>query len=236
MGKLRYTNRKNQNISFSSFLCKDGCILYKIVRKNEANLFLEYLEEENYYVVTCNKSISELEIKQYVVNNYEWVMNWYKNVENPAPWMLFGNKVPVQVIIGNENKVDYLGNQINVYLRHKRDYKDAVKHFYKQFAINYLMPRTLELINKLGLKGKFGRVSWATYYHGLCHGDKTIDFSAKLIQYPKEYIDYVIYHEIAHFTHMNHKKPFWDLVQTYCPDYKQINKNATHMFFTNHMW
>ncbi len=236
MTKLRYTNRKNQNISFSSFLCKDGCILYKIIRKNEANIFLEYLEEENYYIVTCNKSISETDIKQYVLNNYEWIMNWYKNVDNPAPWLIFGTKIPVQVILGNENKVDYTGTQINVYLRHKRDYKDAVKHFYKQFATAYLMPRTMELINQLGLKGKFGRVNWATWYHGMCHGDKTIDYSAKLIQYPKEYIDYVIYHEIAHFTHMNHKRPFWDLVATYCPNYRQIDKAAMHMRFTNHMW
>lgn len=236
MARIKYTNRKNQNISFSSFLCKDGFILYKIVRKNEANLFLEYIEEENYYVVTCNKSISEADIKQYVLNNYEWVMNWYKNVEDPAPWMIFGDKVPVHVIIGNEFRTEYLGDKINVYLRHKRDYKDAVKMFYKQFASTYLMPRTLEFINKLGLKGQFGRVSWATYYHGLCHANKTIDFSAKLIQYSKEYIDYVIYHEIAHFTHMNHKREFWQLVESYCPNYNELEKQAYHMQFANHMW
>ncbi|MCQ2747937.1 MAG: hypothetical protein MJ223_01545 [Mycoplasmoidaceae bacterium] len=45
-------------------------ILYKIVRKNDANLFLEYVEEENYYVVICNKSISNEDVKQYVMDNY----------------------------------------------------------------------------------------------------------------------------------------------------------------------
>lgn len=236
MGKIKYTNSKNQNISFSSFLCKDGLILYKIIRKNEANLFLEYLEEERYYIVTCNKSISEVDIKQYVLNNYEWVMNWYKNVDDPAPWFVFGQKVPVKVILGNEYRTEYLGNQINVYLRHKRDYKDAVKHFYKEFATSYLMPRTLEFINKLGLKGQFGRVSWSTYYYGMCHGGKTIDLSAKLIQYSKEFIDSVIYHEIAHFTHMNHKKKFWDLLANYCPNYKKLDNEAIHFKLTNRVW
>lgn len=236
MAKLRYTNSKNQNISFSSFLCKDGLILYKIVRKAEANFFLEYREEDNYYVVTCNKSVPDDIVKQYVIQNYEWVLNWYKNVDDPAPWLIFGQKVPVKVIIGNEHRVEYLGNSINVYLRHKRDYKDAVKQFYKEFATAYLMPRTLEFISKLGLKGQFGKVSWATYYHGLCHANKTIDYSAKLIQYSKEYIDYVIYHEIAHFTHMNHKKEFWQLVSTYCPNYKQLRSDAYQMVFHNHMW
>lgn len=236
MGKIRYTDKKNRKISFSSFLCKDGLILYKVVRKDEAHLFIEYLEEENYYIVTCNKSISEADIKQYVLNNYEWVMNWYKNVDDPAPWMIFGNKVPVKVIIGNEYKVEYLGNQINVYLRHKRDYKDAVKKFYKEFAISYLMPRTQELIAQLGQRGSFGKVGWATWYHGLCHANKTIDYSAKIMQYSKEYIDYVIYHEIAHFTHMNHKKPFWQLVEQYCPNYKEINKQSYQLHWQGHVW
>lgn len=231
MAKNKYTA-----IEFDSFLCKDGMILYKIVRKPNANLFLEYREEEKYYVVVCNGSIANDDIKQYVQSNYEWVLNWYRNIDDPAPWLIFGEKVPVKVIIGNEHRVEYLGDKINVYLRYKRDYKDIVKHFYKQFAIAYLMPRTLEFIDKLGLKGQFGRVSWATYYHGLCHSDRTIDFSAKLIQYSKEYIDYVIYHEIAHFTHMNHKKEFWRLVETYCPNYKQLESQAYQMMFHNRMW
>lgn len=236
MAKLNYTNRKNQKISFSSFLCKDGMILYKVVRKDDANLFLEYLEEENYYVVTCNKSISEADIKQYVMNNYSWVMNWYKNVDDPAPWFIFGTKVPVKVIIGNEFRVDYQGDKIFVYLRHKRDYLNAVKHFYKQFATAYLMPRTQELINQLGLKGTFGKVSWATYYYGKCFASKTIDYSAKLMQYNKEFIDSVIYHEIAHFTYMNHRKQFWDLLTKYCPNHKELDKQAFSFKMHNHVW
>ncbi|MCQ3908854.1 MAG: hypothetical protein MJ200_04990 [Mycoplasmoidaceae bacterium] len=73
--------------------------------------------------------------------------------------MIFGQKIDVHVIIGNEHRIEYLGNEINVYLRHKRDYKDAVKQFYKQFGHAYLIPRTQELLNKLGLKGKIGRIS-----------------------------------------------------------------------------
>lgn len=236
MLKIRYEDYRDKNINFDSFLCKDGCIVYKIIRKSEAKLFLEYVEEENYYVITCNKSITKQQVKEYVMANYEWVLNWYKNVEDPAPWMIFGQKIDVHVIIGNEHRIEYLGNEINVYLRHKRDYKDAVKQFYKQFGHAYLIPRTQELLNKLGLKGKIGRISWATYYHGLCHADRTIDYSAKIMQYSKEYIDAVIYHEIAHFTHMNHKKQFWQLVKSYCPDYWKIDNAATHMFLSNHMW
>ncbi|MCQ2747938.1 MAG: M48 family metallopeptidase [Mycoplasmoidaceae bacterium] len=137
--------------------------------------------------------------------------------------------------MGNKFDVEYLGNNINVYLRHKRDYLYAVKHFYKQFATTYLAVRTSELINQLGLKGQFSKVSWATYYYGRCDG-KNIEYSAKLMQYSKQFIDSVIYHEIAHFTHMNHKKPFWDLLKTYCPNYYQLDMEAIKFKINNHIW
>ncbi|MCQ3908855.1 MAG: hypothetical protein MJ200_04995 [Mycoplasmoidaceae bacterium] len=75
MLKIRYEDYRDKNINFDSFLCKDGCIVYKIIRKSEAKLFLEYVEEENYYVITCNKSITKQQVKEYVMANYEWVLN-----------------------------------------------------------------------------------------------------------------------------------------------------------------
>ena len=37
-------------------------------------------------------------------------------------------------------------------------------------------------------------------------------------------LDYVIVHELSHFIHFNHSKEFWNLVNKYCPRYKQIKK------------
>lgn len=233
--QLTYTN-KNKTISYGSFLCKDGCIVYKIVRIADANLFLDYIEEDNVYVVRANKSIPKALIEQYVRNNYEWIANWYKNIENPQPWLIFGQQVPVKVILGNEYKTEYLGNQIIVYLRHKRDFRDAVKNFYKKFATSYFMIRLQEKLKELNLKANFGKVTWANYYLGMNHGGHTIDFNAKLIQYPKEYIDSVIYHEIAHITHMNHKKVFWNLLDQYCPNRKEIDKLYWQTTTKYHTW
>ncbi len=55
---------------------------------------------------------------------------------------------------------------------------------------------------------------------GSCSSRNTISLNWRLIMAPDSVSDYVIYHELAHLTHMNHSNRFWSLVEQYVPDYK----------------
>jgi hypothetical protein len=59
---------------------------------------------------------------------------------------------------------------------------------------------------------------------GSCSGKNRICFSWRLMQYPKEAVDYVVVHELAHIQHKNHSKDFYALVEQYLPDYRQREK------------
>jgi predicted metal-dependent hydrolase len=59
---------------------------------------------------------------------------------------------------------------------------------------------------------------------GHCSSKKDLAFSLFLAQLPQNCIDYVIYHELAHTVHMNHRTEFWAVVQSLCPNYKLIRK------------
>jgi hypothetical protein len=59
---------------------------------------------------------------------------------------------------------------------------------------------------------------------GSCSGKNRICFSWRLMQYPKEAVDYVVVHELAHIKHKNHSKDFYALVEQYLPDYRQREK------------
>lgn len=60
---------------------------------------------------------------------------------------------------------------------------------------------------------------------GQCHTSKAhFDFSTRLLLAPLEIIEYVIIHEIAHLTHANHSKRFWNLVSMADPNYKKKTK------------
>lgn len=55
---------------------------------------------------------------------------------------------------------------------------------------------------------------------GSCSSRQTISLNWRLIMAPDWVSDYVIYHEIAHLTHMNHSNRFWKLVEEYFPKFK----------------
>lgn len=54
---------------------------------------------------------------------------------------------------------------------------------------------------------------------GSCSSTARLSFSYRLIFAPKEVMEYVVAHEVAHLRHMNHSAAFWNCVESICPDY-----------------
>ena len=60
---------------------------------------------------------------------------------------------------------------------------------------------------------------------GVCNKrDNSVTINSRLIEYSIDKLDYVIIHELSHFVHFDHSNNFWELVGSYCKDYKKIRK------------
>ncbi len=64
------------------------------------------------------------------------------------------------------------------------------------------------------------RINSARTRWGSCSSRGNLSFSCRLAAYPKETIDAVIIHELAHLTHADHSKKFWSLVYEWMPEYE----------------
>ena len=81
-----------------------------------------------------------------------------------------------------------------------------------------------DLILSTGLKPNRVRIKQIKYAWGSCSIHKNISINQKLICYSQSAIRYVILHELCHLKYMNHSKDFWNLVESYMPNYKQAKK------------
>ena len=74
---------------------------------------------------------------------------------------------------------------------------------------------------------------------GSCSSSGNINISFRTLLTPNEIIDYVIVHELAHLSEMNHGIRFWNLVEQAIPDYKTKDKwlrttgRQVHLKFEN---
>lgn len=66
---------------------------------------------------------------------------------------------------------------------------------------------------------KYNRSNW-----GSCSSSTNINLSTRLLFAPEIVQDYVIIHELAHLTEMNHSSRYWKIVSDIMPDYKLHEK------------
>ena len=59
---------------------------------------------------------------------------------------------------------------------------------------------------------------------GSCSAQKNLNFNWRLVMAPPEILRYVVCHEIAHLTHLNHSNDFWSLVEKMFPKYKEAKQ------------
>lgn len=76
----------------------------------------------------------------------------------------------------------------------------------------------------------------ATTRFGSCMpSKKNVYFSSRLIMLPEDKVDAIIVHELCHMKYKNHNKQFYDLVEKYISNYKEIdkwlNKNGKNIMF-----
>lgn len=193
-----------------------------IIRKNNKNIYFRYDNDLN-LVVTASKFVGEKYIKKLIDKNMVSLINMLKKSEkrqekNEGLWYL-GNKYDIVLneavngVIWNQTSV--ITNDIKLLEKDlKKKMIDVFNERVKAVCDKFMMLPTFSLkIRKM-------KTRW-----GVCNYKKmTITLNSELIKYREELIDYVIIHELCHFTYHDHSKDFWLLVSKYYPDYKEARK------------
>ena len=94
----------------------------------------------------------------------------------------------------------------------------------KAAAKYYFSEKCKQYAAIMGVNYKKISITAAKTRFGSCSSKKHICFSYRLMLYPEEAREYVIVHELAHLTEMNHSPKFYSIVEKFMPDYKERKK------------
>ena len=99
--------------------------------------------------------------------------------------------------------------------------KNVCVQVYRRLAKQYLTERTLSFAQSMSVAPAAIKITGARTRWGSCSSKGNINYSWRLNMADDAVIDYVIVHELAHLSVMNHSKKFWAVVENILPDYSQ---------------
>lgn len=116
----------------------------------------------------------------------------------------------------------------------KKNTEEIQKYLTKsKKSINNYLKNILEQ-ESIPLLDKYSKLIWFSYEkltikdlkskRWSCTRDQKIVLNLKLLHIPKYFLEYVIIHEVCHLKEKNHSHRFWNLVESFYPNYKKTRK------------
>lgn len=208
----------------------------KIKRYRTAKTMKLRVLEDGSIVVTAHPFTPERQINKFVDSQREWIEdklvsinNKKKDLTTKRSNLLFRGKeydFRLSVQKNKRPKTSLENKAITVTVKNEdhSETRTTLEKWYKKEAKKYFTERVPLLADLVDKNVKNVTVRSQRSRWGSCSSRNTISLNWKLIQTPDWVSDYVIYHELAHLTHMNHSKAFWKLLEGYFPQYKKAEK------------
>jgi len=118
------------------------------------------------------------------------------------------------------------GDELRVAVRAPGDeaVRRAVVAWYRRAAAAHFGERALALSALAGLAPPRLFLSSARSRWGSCNARREVRLAWRLVKARPALVDYVVCHELAHLSHMNHSRAFWAEVGRLCPDYRVLRE------------
>lgn len=211
-------------------------VLLKIGLLTSQRTILDFLETQKVWIQKTRAQMLEIEEKTPQLTLREGASFLYQGKMYPLRIHLtLKNKAIFFLHDHDQEVLPMLYLPQNLWAKHRNDliypWNDLVREAYKERAVTHLQQIVSYWSQKMDLHPSQLQFRSQKTRWGSCSSRKTLSFNWKLILFPREVIDYVVIHELAHLKYMNHSKDFWSLVAQYSPNYKEQTQFLRKNFY-----
>lgn len=209
---------------------------YKIVYSKRKTLQI-CVKADGSVVVSCPKGTSKSYIERFVASKSGWIntaiVKSNKKLTELAGFYRFENIYLFGAKLELESGADK--NYIDGGCIHVKNLKELKKLLSDSFG-EYLANKMKEVSQSTGLNYKSLNIKDYKSRWGCCSVKGDITFNYKIFMLPERLIYYNIVHELCHTVYFDHSKNFWNLVERFLPDYKELKKELKDYNFITRLY
>jgi len=187
---------------------------------------------EKVVIVSAPYNVCESALSNWLKTKQTWVVKQKLKLKQVAKkqtptssnsLLVFGNRYHIQfdevlvASICHKSKCVYVPNDL---LSDKVGLRSVLINLLSSLLERYLDNHLNQFASVMDCKIKSYKIREYKSRWGSCSSKQTLTFNCLLAGAPKEIIDYVIVHELAHCHIMSHSLQFWTRVETFYPKYK----------------
>lgn len=181
-------------------------------------------------------------IENCIVQKFDWIYVHLKKIEERKAYCqnalqeriipYLGHEITFRVVPGQyesilKDNVLYLAYPKNKEVS-EEGIRLALRKWYKSVAQIYLTNLIRDRLMKVVFpRYPFTQFRLSSAYKsrlGSCTTKGVVSISWKTLFLEESLIEYIVSHELAHLTEMNHSHRFWELVSQYCPNWQYCEK------------
>ncbi len=211
---------------------------YQLIRSKRKTISISF-DKEAKVVVKAPYWVGKYQIDAFVQEKEEWIeatrirllkardkeQKEQLSLNNGDELLFLGKKLILTVIREDRKngRVKQVQNRLLLWVPYDADYelkRACIEKWYRKQASELLSEKAYEFSRRLGVHYEGISIKDQKSRWGSCSSKGNLNFNFRILMAPEKVCDYVIWHELCHLVHMNHSKEFWQLVASFCPEYR----------------
>lgn len=147
-----------------------------------------------------------------------------KKIVDREEFLFLGNSYQLLLTDQVESDFEFNGSQFLLNWNLAHEGKELLKDFYVREASERINAKKLVFQKIVGKEAKDIILTDLQDKWGVCTPTGIIKINWRAVMLPERLFNYVLAHEYAHLTHLNHSANFWHCLETIIDDCKQLDR------------
>jgi predicted metal-dependent hydrolase len=181
-----------------------------------------------------------VKLEKFIVDNINWIISkqpkgYFSKVEYSTgnKYLFLGKEYELAVYQSKHAQIEHLKDKMIIYTSNLESAK--IKEMVAKWRFKQAELILQEVLNKCFKEmehylNKYPHLEIKSYKSrwGCCYPKKNkIIINVSVVNLPLELIEYVIYHELSHFIHLNHSREFHEFLRKFVPNENKLRKEIS---------